>query len=341
MKATHRHTGIDTLRGIGLTVVVLAHAGFYGYCRGWFVFAIPLFYMVAGYFYKDAPTYRELVANKFRRLIVPFIFFALCGLLIYIAGNCLLLRQPFNHDLFNLLSPDRYYLPYPASLWFFTSIFWCYIMFAAARKVTREEWQLALLCLIVGAAGWSLSVLAPIPLDIDTAMSWLPMFYIGYSFGRNKFGARLMEGRYWLAGAIAAVACCVAYVELGYNCGYCYNLFVGNIPAILALTTIATIGVTGLCCKIGYLPFFTFIGRHSLVIFAGHQHFMIIMEQGARLFGLRTDTAIFRWSDAAISVICCCIALIVLRRYAPGLIGEKRLNERPPGRRNAPEAEYI
>ena len=126
---TRRNHGLDTLRGAGLLIVITAHTGMGELCRGWLVFGIPLFYLVAGYLYRDATSLKEFIAGKFRRLIIPFLFFAAAGLAIYVAGNCLLLRQPFNAGLFNLLSLDRYYLPYPASLWFFLSIFWCYLFF--------------------------------------------------------------------------------------------------------------------------------------------------------------------------------------------------------------------
>lgn len=318
-----RNIGLDTLRGVGLLIVIIAHAGMYELCRGWFVFGIPLFYLVAGHLYKDATSIKEFIASKFRRLIIPFLFFATAGVAIYATGNCLLLRQPFNASLFNILSLDRYYLPYPASLWFFLSIFWCYLIFAVARKLTQNESFLGIICLLVGTIGWTLSRIAPLPLSIDTAISWLPMFYIGHLLAVHPIGQKITKGEHWIAWTLVGVSCCVAYVNLNYKVGYCYNLFIGNIPAILLLTIAATSGATCLCCKIGHIPLLSYIGRNSLVIFAGHQHIMIIIEQGAKYLGLNIYTDIFRWGEVATSICACVILTFILRKYAPMLIGER------------------
>ena len=75
--SSSRNTGIDTLRGIGVLVVVMVHAGISGtLLRGALVIAVPLFYLAAGYTCKDTGTLRGLVTCKFRRLIVPFMFYA-------------------------------------------------------------------------------------------------------------------------------------------------------------------------------------------------------------------------------------------------------------------------
>lgn len=320
---TRRNHGLDTLRGVGLLIVITAHAGMGELCRGWLVFGIPLFYLVAGYLYRDATSLKEFIVGKFRRLIIPFLFFAAAGLAIYVAGNCLLLRQPFNAGLFNLLSLDRYYLPYPASLWFFLSIFWCYLFFALVRRLTHSEATVGIACLLIGTVGWILSRTIPLPLSIDTAMSWLPMFYLGHLLAVCPAGQKIVNGEYWIAGTLLAAACCITYVKLDYNVGYCYNLFIGDIPAILLLTAAATTGVTCLCCKMGYIPLLSYIGRNSLVIFAGHQHTMIIIEQGARYLGFNIDTTVLRFGEAATSICACVILTFILRKYAPTLIGER------------------
>lgn len=71
---TRRNHGLDSLRGVGLLIVITAHTGMGELCRGWLVFGIPLFYLVAGYLYRDATSLKEFIAGKFRRLIIPFLF---------------------------------------------------------------------------------------------------------------------------------------------------------------------------------------------------------------------------------------------------------------------------
>ena len=321
-----RNTGIDTLRGIGVLVVVMVHAGISGtLLRGALVIAVPLFYLAAGYTYKDAVTLRGLVAGKLRRLIVPFIFYAAAGLAIYAAGNCLLLHKPMQWHLFNILSVDRTYLPYPAALWFFLSIFWCYLLYGAISRIARSETQRAALCLSAGVAGWILSRYASLPLSFDTSMSWLPFFYIGNMLARHGFCRDRLTPGYTAAGATVAIACCAVYIAAGYNAGYCYNIFVGNIPLIMLLTLGATLGALCACSGIGNVPAVTYLGRNSLVVFAGHQHFMIIIRQSLEQMHVATDSALFGYLLAAASVAASIMTATIVRKIAPQLIGEQKL----------------
>lgn len=322
-----RNYGIDTLRGIGILIVVMTHAGITGTVqREMLVFVLPLFYVAAGCFYKDFGTLRLLAADKLRRLIIPFAFYTAAGLAIYVAGNCLLLKQDFNYQLFNIFSTDRYYVPYPAALWFFPSIFWCYMLYGLTRKYTRNGTQLCIVCIGIGIAGWVMSRHLALPLSFDTSMSWLPFFHIGNLLATKNFGTGIMNGRYWLAGTVIATACCRIYTYAGYNTGYCFNIFQGDIMPMILLHLGATAGVMTVCCKIGKIPFITYIGRNSLVIFAGHQHFMIIVKQGLKHLHADLPNGVSNLILLVTSIGGALIAAMLLRKFAPQLIGEYTLH---------------
>lgn len=325
MIKSERIAGLDTLRGIGILVVVMVHAGLTGTAvNGALVFAVPLFYVVAGCLYRDMPSLKALLADKTRRLIIPFLFFALAGLTLYVAGNCVILHKSFNPHLFNILSTDRYYLPYPAALWFFMSIFWCYIFYGVLCRFAHTDAAKGIASLCIGAGGWILSRHAALPLSLDTAMSWLPFFYIGNMIANHSIGQQLLKGKYAFAGAIMTAACCALHIYAGLNTGYCYNLFVGSIPLIILLCLGATMGMLMVCCKIGELPVISYIGRNSLVIFACHQHFMIIMEQGMKQLNIANDGRIFNYIIFVVSIAASAGAAILLRKFAPRLIGERK-----------------
>ncbi|MBD5246977.1 MAG: acyltransferase [Barnesiella sp.] len=326
---TQRNHGLDTLRGVGILLVVMLHCGFTGpWMRGAMLWAIPLFYVVAGCLYTDRGTLAALAADKFRRLIVPFIFYALLGLLVYVAGNCLLLHQPFKASLFNILSTDRYYLPYPAALWFFMSIFWCYMFYGIIRRVSHDNRVVLALSLATGIAGWILSRCLPLPLSLDTAMSWLPAFCIGNMLRRYPAGETILAGRYWWAGLLTAAVCSTLYVVAQYNAGYCYNLFTGNIPAIIVLSLAASLGMIDACCRAGRLPLLSYMGRNSLVIFAGHQLFTIILEQGMRHLHIHPPHLVSSILLSILSIAGSIAIAAITRRYAPALIGESHRHPR-------------
>lgn len=323
-----RNTGLDTLRGIGILTVVMVHAGIIGMTqRVLLVFILPLFYMVAGCLYRDMPSIKALAADKCRRLLIPFLFFASAGFVIYTLGNCLQPEKPFDFQLFNLLSTDRYYLPYPAALWFFWSIFWCYMFYGTARRFTRNDVQLGACCMTVGIAGWLLSRHAALPLSIDTAMSWLPFFYAGNMLARHRMGQQMLKGRYWQAGLPVAAICCTVYIAAGYRAGYCFNIFEGSIPMIMLLSLGATTGMLCVCCRLGAVPAVTYIGRNSLVIFAVHQHFIIMIREALKYIHAGDESGILNWMVAALSIAGSIFAAILLKKFAPILIGER--NSRP------------
>lgn len=321
---SNRNHGLDTLRGLGILLVVMLHCGFSGAAmHAAMLFAIPLFYVVAGCLYAGSGSLARLAVDKFRRLIVPFIFYALLGLGVYVAGNCLLLHQPFKASLFNIFSTDRYYLPYPAALWFFLSIFWCYMFYGMIRRVVHDDRVVAALCLATGIAGWVLSRCLPLPLSLDTAMSWLPAFCIGNMLKRYPAGQLILKGRYWPAGVLIAAVCCTTFVVAQYNAGYCYNLFTGNIPAIIALSVCATLGMLDFCCHLGNVPVLSWLGRNSLVIFAGHQLFTIIMEQGMKHLHINTPHIITAILLTVVSIAGSIAIANIVRAFAPCLIGGK------------------
>lgn len=327
--AKERNAGLDTLRGIGILTVVFSHVWFSGpLIRGLFMIALPLFYMLAGCFFKECGSMKELIADKFRRLIIPFFFFSLLGLAVYFIGNCVLLHQPFNAGLFNLLSTDRMYLPYPAALWFFLSIFWCYMMFGAISTATRSNVHRGIACLCIGVGGWILSRHAPLPLSFDTAMSWMPFFYIGNMLPRLNAGRQLLKGKGYIVGLAVTAACATIYLLAGYNTGYCYNLFVGKIPAIILLDLGATLGAINVCCHIGAVPILSYIGRNSLVIFAGHQIFILIIFKILEYFGMYPGGDLMNFALGATSIACSVGAAFLLRKFAPWLIGERRQQPR-------------
>lgn len=323
----NRIVGLDTLRGLGVLVVVLVHAGFSAPAlRSTLLFVMPLFYLAAGCVYRDTISFSALLSSKFRRLVIPYFFYLIAGLLIYWAGNCLLLGKPFKSELFDILSTDRSYIPYIASLWFFESIFWCYLLFGILKKLTRNDLQLGVCSTIIGIIGCVLSKVAVLPLSLDSSMTWLPLFFLGNMLPKYHLGKKILNGNYWIWGLIAVVVSCIIYRHFNLVTGYCFNIFSGFIPFILLLTLAATIGITTVCCRLGNVPLLTYCGRNSLPIFAGHQHVVIVVHQSLIYFGINLNNELLHWVLFLTSLIGSIAVGLLLRRYAPSLIGEHRYN---------------
>lgn len=324
MIATERIAGLDTLRGLGILLVVMSHSGFYG---DWMLYAsiihVPIFYLVAGYLFKDEATYGEMLSEKLRRIVVPYLFYSLLGLGVYVVGNCLLLHKPFDGGHFDVLSAERYQLPYIASLWFFESIFWCFVIFGLVRRAVADQRLVAAIVLLLGIVGWTLSRTASLPLSIDTSLSWLPLFYVGNLLRRIGVGSRLLQGKYAIAGAVTAIAGAILYVAAGCRPGYCYNVILGNVLLNVVLTMAVTLGMLALCCRVGRVPLLSFLGRNTLTIFAGHQVVGIMFVCGLKSIGVEVDGGVMPWLIVLVTIAGALAIGWIVRKVAPVLIGER------------------
>ena len=74
---TNRNLQIDIARGIGIILVVLGHAAF-PYTHFIYLFHLAIFFIMAGYFFKDeyvkdGKSLKKFIINKIKRLYLPFI----------------------------------------------------------------------------------------------------------------------------------------------------------------------------------------------------------------------------------------------------------------------------
>ena len=309
-----RIEGIDTAKGVALVMVMGVHAGWPDVVTLWGIgVRLPVFFVIAGMFLKPEARWIDFLRNKLRRLIIPFLFFLLLGLLIYLVGKTVIdSGAQLDFSLFNVFSVEPRHLTYPAAIWFFPAIFWCMAMMMAVCHAVRREIYRALLCMGLGIGGWVLSGRMVLPLWLDTSMSCMPLVYCGYAVRKYLFG-KITSGRYWLLSVLVVVVCCGIYHYEGFRAGYCYNLYKGLVPAIIVLAAIASTGFISVCCRIGSLPLFGYIGRNSLVIFGIHQHVMILLAPLALpwlplLLATVSGSVVSGW---------------LLKRYLPACVGER------------------
>lgn len=135
---------LDAIKGLGIVLVILSHAGLiprYGeiLTAGY----MALFYIAAGYTYKEPESFHAFIKQKANRLLLPYCFYGILSVLLAMAVNS------FYSDSYDILSGikgllySRYslYVPprdtnifllkntYNTPLWFLTSIFTSYIAF--------------------------------------------------------------------------------------------------------------------------------------------------------------------------------------------------------------------
>lgn len=223
-----RQVWIDIARGIGISLVVLAHMSIPPRLTEYIcAFHMPLFFFLSGLLYKRRP-FAEVVARRLRTLLVPYFLFSLLALVVH----DVVLVDPhqgmahYGRQLLGIVcaTVDG---PYPLAvfpLWFLMSLFVAQVVFSFVLSISRQDplRALVLISLLV-ALGFinSRTIRLAIPWSAATSLVGLLFLAVGY------------WARRWVAGwtSLTSGAGLTAVVLLAGAVGVAANL---NDPVIMA-----------------------------------------------------------------------------------------------------------
>ena len=126
-----RLTEFDILKGIGILLVIICHTFMKEIGPYITAFHMPLFFIVAGFFYKQTPFYVHL-KKDFIRLIVPYLF--ICVVIMLIAS---VQESRANHDI-SVVVDVLYECGTPA--WFLLGLFGSRAIFNRVLSVCRNHY---------------------------------------------------------------------------------------------------------------------------------------------------------------------------------------------------------
>ena len=82
---TNRINAIDVAKGIGILCIVLGHIVPNSYVARWlYAFHVPLFFLLSGFTYSLKEDKKAFYLNKAKRLLLPYLIFAVISIAIYI-----------------------------------------------------------------------------------------------------------------------------------------------------------------------------------------------------------------------------------------------------------------
>lgn len=189
---------IDSLKGIGIMLVVFAHHSLPVAIDAYiFSFHMPLFFFISGYLFdfgKHAANAAGFVKKRFRSLIVPYFCFALLTCLFYFLLDIGYQPGVTNIEFFNSSPADNVYsilyalgplISYNPPLWFLTCLFVTEILFYGfAKKYYGETEKLVLLLTAAGVIGYLYSgyVSFRLPWNADVALTAVVFYGAGNLF---------------------------------------------------------------------------------------------------------------------------------------------------------------
>lgn len=182
-----RNRILDIAKGIGVFFVIAGHmpSVFSESVRLWiFSFHMPLFFLISGYFAKEALTSEEVVGalyGKIRKLLVPYIVYScIYTILMYVSGDV-------SSSGLLVCIRDLFLGTINGVQWFFLSLFLTSAIFVIVSFLLRRELLRGVLVLLFVISGFLMGKLGiGNYFRLGTSCFALGFYYLGYLCKQNN-----------------------------------------------------------------------------------------------------------------------------------------------------------
>ena len=207
---------IDVLRATGILAMILGHIGLgYTFNKWIHIFHMPMFFVIAGYFYKEQP-FGIMIKKRIRTLIVPYLFFGVFHCLIFFIRN----HQFYSHAFYLLFweNTAEAGVPIAGALWFLTAMFVTEIIFWCLLRLKKFRLLFIMLNFVVSVVGMLCATFLPfrLPWAIDVGLVGVGFYMIGRLLKMNGTNVLMTKFSISLAGMIifSIVGMLCPYVNL-------------------------------------------------------------------------------------------------------------------------------
>lgn len=298
MDLKKRDPTFDIMRGIGILLVVLGHAGFP--FSGWiYLFHMPLFFMLSGWFFKPADSSAGLLhslLNKIKTLWLPFVvantIFTICNNLFLqlhiLTGDERILEMPGNlvHSpvtLKDIVGRTVHWCLFDGgtqlggALWFLQALFQISVLYAVLnflfRRFLSEKaafWAQTLLSAAFLAAGFACQQVNWSVWLLNVALTCYPLYHLGVLL--RRFSALPRSHRTMAVLGTGSSAGLAVLQNFG-GISLASNDYPGPVFLLLCsllgwYTVYAAARFLG--CLGGTKIFFAYAGRHSRIVLILH-----------------------------------------------------------------------
>lgn len=325
-----RDLTIDSLKGLAIILMIVGHLSLY-YHDVIYSFHMPLFFIVAGYFFKPVPFLKGMKKDA-KRLLVPYLIVAFITIffwwistykfspnVITDGATALLWANGTRHN--SIISNDNITI---GAIWFLAALFWTktlyniiYLMvtfrqpecdksdFLQGSKAARFRMLLLMgvVCFIVNILSIVIDRLINLPLGILTGGCAILFYYCGW-FLRTIDGFRKMN--IWMA----VVCLAVWYIDLQTGSLEIAAVNFGKYPALSCLGAVAaTLFFYWVIDKLK-ISCLAYVGEVSLVILCIHK---IITESHIRhILNLS-----FGWQQVVFDLVVITVLLPLISNLSP------------------------
>ena len=308
-----RYDYIDIARGLAILCVIQWHV-----CNrhvAWIdTWAMPVFFVIMGIFFRPALTWRDMIVKKARTILLPFVILSIPS---YIQNA---IQLPLSEFIQRVIDPFNCV---HGVGWFLICMFWCYMIYYGIHRVANGKMYLkVLISLAVSFTFFYLSTLRPpilgghrmvFPFFLSTSFTCMALVSAGELLKTVLLKDRC-ESRKLLVMSILSGGAILYF----FGCkggAMIVNDYYGQ-PYILWLAN-SIIGSISIIEISKYLPsFMAFFGKHSLLMLMVHPYVK-------RIVMLFTEPSVLR---LLIVVAITTILVYLFARYVP--ITEGKLKEK-------------
>ena len=330
---------IDFAKGIAIFLVVLGHAveaTFVGNPDSNIVhiaiysFHMPFFFMLSGMLFSEVKysSWKRFVSKKFLTLIVPSYIFAIIMLIREIVENGGIYFSSV--EIFRMLLQFR--VDTPANYWFLPTLFFSFIIMWVIHKIFQGNIERMLCSIVVSFMGviYICVIAKPLPFSFDNAVLVVVFMELGYQL---KDRIKELNGKgaivYTCLGVMWIVSTYVNYTYFGKKSISLAYVTILN-PVLFFISAIsASVLILLLCSKVNKKTKINFWGEHTLVIYLLGGMILGYILRVFRQFQIKDNriNLLICLVVSAITVELAAIISILIKRYCPFILGEKRKKE--------------
>ena len=268
---------VDIAKGIGIVLVVCSHSDALGLMWVMMGMFVPIFFFCSGYTYSMKGTFEGRMKKRFRKLFVPYLFFNLLMLCVFMHFSLREIVGIFysRYSLYPLnITPNIKFLTsgnYP--MWFLTSMIVSYFFFYLLVYFDKYKYWLLLIYVILTVALEKLPIL--LPWSLDTAFLTALFMYAGMVV-RNK---NYISAKWWQVSIVLTVYIGLHFLGGDINLSvrmYGTSVFIYFILGCLGSFVLLWVARCLERSIIGRL--FLPLGQHSLTIFCIEIAFVILAK---------------------------------------------------------------
>lgn len=341
----------DTVKGIGILLVVLGHATFVNERILTFIcaFHMPLFFIVSGMLiaYKNeiSSSYKDVFHRKLKSIIIPYLCFSICYTLIDVLS--VYFNQISLNDLkVNLACTGSFAGSGP--LWFLPTLFICEVVFHALLKKAGEKPGI-IINLIISLTGFLIwhffePVYTASKSDLTKyfllnfvyviirsmiCLMFLSLSYILFKLATEAADNNVLKNKavQMISGVIMLIICAILSA---FNTNIdIHNMDYGNIVLFLLNAFYGSVGLILLCRslpEIRVLNIIRFWGKNSLIIMATHLNFYILFLGNVIAYKLNpyithAKEYVLLFNIMLVTMIVETLLIFMINRYVPWIAG--------------------